>query len=331
MKNLSLISLLLVVGCWDFEGLSNGQILNDAGQPIDLTMCPKTPNALQEDCTNPDADVNNNCLPGCLDPTCATHSNCLVSKASYRGTGKVNPTMLGCLGETVIHQNLATQSCATACSCTSATGTCAGAINVFDQANCLGTPSKVTLPPALVCSAAAPAAPNMPSVKLDKLTPGGCTPKAASVDIPPVWSGNSYLCEIKGQSGLFVDLLKSNPCLVFDGDAECPTTTFVNKQSFYSTASGLVTCACSCSPAAGSCAITAGQVRVSDSATCQTGGTNKNMNVMVDSMCFALLDSATMMPFNPKAVNFTATATCQAAGTIASTPSPTGQLTLCCK
>ena len=45
MKKLTLFALLSVVGCWDFASLSNGQILNDAGMPIDLTVCPKTANS----------------------------------------------------------------------------------------------------------------------------------------------------------------------------------------------------------------------------------------------------------------------------------------------
>ena len=93
MKKLTLMFLLTAVGCWDFDSLTNGQILSDAGVPLDFTVCPKVPNSLQEDCLNPDADVNNNCLPGCADPTCATHSNCLTSKASYRGTGTARATM----------------------------------------------------------------------------------------------------------------------------------------------------------------------------------------------------------------------------------------------
>ncbi len=332
MKKLTLIALLTVVGCWDFEGLSNGQILNDAGMPIDLTMCPKTPNSLQEDCLNPDADVNNNCLPGCLDPTCSTHSNCLVSKASYRGTGTARTAMMGCSGETPVYQNLATQNCTAACGVSNCnSGTCSGSINLFDQAACAGTAVKVNFPPAQMCSAVTVAASATPSVKLDKLTAGGCTPKMTTVNIPPMWSGTNYLCENKNQNGLFADLVKSNDCLVFDGDAVCPSTTFVNKQTFYTSASGMVACTCACGVAAGSCAIAGMQVRVSDSNTCATGGSNKNMSVTMDTNCLPIQDDVSKMAFTPKAVNFSATATCTASGTVASTPNPAGQVTLCCK
>lgn len=328
MKKLGLISLLALVGCWDFEGLKSGQLLIDAGLLPDLVACPKTPNSLQEDCTNPDADVNNNCLPGCLDPTCSTHSVCLASKSSYRGTGTARSSSMACVGETIIHQNLATQSCATACSCN--TPSCTGAINVYDQANCAGTATKINFPPGTACTAVNQAAPMMPSVKLDPLTTTGCTPKAATVSIPPVWSSNVYLCENKGQNGLFADLVKSNDCLVFDGDAQCPTDTFSNKTTYYTTTTGMVTCSCACGPTATSCAIAAGQVRVSDSNTCATGGATKNMNVTAANMCLAIVDGSNMS-FNPKGVNFTAAAACQATGTVASTPNPSGQLTLCCK
>ena len=70
MKKLTLISLLSLVGCWDFQALSSGQTLSDAGHRPTSRCVRKPPNSLQEDCTNPDADINNNCLPGCLDPTC---------------------------------------------------------------------------------------------------------------------------------------------------------------------------------------------------------------------------------------------------------------------
>lgn len=331
MKKLTLMFLLTAVGCWDFDSLTNGQILSDAGVPLDFTVCPKVPNSLQEDCLNPDADVNNNCLPGCADPTCATHSNCLASKASYRGTGTARATMTSCTGETVIHQNLATQSCTAACGVSNCnSGTCTGAITLFDQAACAGTGVKVNFPPAQACTAATVPVSAAPSARLDKLTAGGCTPKQATVSIPPVWSGNNYLCENKGQGGLFADLVKSNDCLVFDGDAECPAQTFVNKQTFYTTTTGMVTCACSCAVAAGGCAIAAGQVRVSDSMTCLTAAPAKNMNVTMDTQCLAIQDAA-LLPFTPKAVNFTATATCTATGVVSATPNPAGQLTLCCK
>ncbi|HNF96011.1 MAG TPA: hypothetical protein PKL17_18490 [Pseudomonadota bacterium] len=328
MKKLTLISLLSLVGCWDFQALSSGQTLSDAGPPPDFTMCPKTPNSLQEDCTNPDADINNNCLPGCLDPTCATHSYCLASKSSYRGTGTPRPSSTSCVGETIIHQNLATQSCATACSCN--TPSCTGAINVYDQTNCGGTATKITFPPAMACTTVNQTTPMMPSVKLDPLTTTGCTPKAATVDIPPVWSGNVYLCENKGQNGLFADLVKSNDCLVFDGDTTCPTDTFKNKTTYYTTTTGMVSCACACAPTGTSCAINAGQVRVADNNTCATGGANKNMNVTQTNTCLPIVD-ATNASFNPKGVNVTAAAACQATGTVTATPNPSGQLTLCCK
>lgn len=335
MKKINLIAVLSVAvsaGCWDFESLSNGQLLTDGGAPADLTMCPKKANNLQEDCLNPEADVNNNCLPGCLDPTCSTHSNCLASKATYRGTGSVRPAASGCSGETVIHQTLGAQNCTAACptsNCNS--GTCTGAITLYDQAACAGAGVKVNFPSTQACSAVTVAMSAMPSAKLDKFTAGGCTPKQTTVNIQPTWSGDSYLCENKNQNGLFVDLVKSNDCLVFDGDATCPSDTFKNKQTFFTSTTGMVTCTCSCAVAAGACAINGGQVRVSDSMTCQTGGSTKNMNVAMDTACLDIKDGTAMTAFTPKAVNFSATATCQSAGVVASTPNPSGQLTLCCK
>lgn len=335
MKKFTLIALFSVAvsaGCWDFDALSNGQLLSDAGTPLDLTMCPKTPNNLQEDCLNPEADVNNNCLPGCLDPTCSTHSNCLASKSTYRGTGSVRTAASGCSGETTIHQSLGAQSCTNACPVTNCnSGTCTGAITLYDQTACAGTGVKVSFPPAQACSTVSVANSAAPSVKLDKFTAGGCTPKQTTVSIAPTWASDSFLCENKGQNGLFVDLVKSNDCLVFDGDATCPADTFRNKQTFFTTTTGMVTCTCSCSIAAGACAINGGQVRVSDSNSCQTGGTNKNMNVAMDTACLDIKDGTTTLAFTPKAVNFAAVAACQSAGAVTSTPNPSGQLTLCCK
>src|SRR4051812_39633831 len=100
MRRLAAIPLALLLGCWDFDSLSGTYVppIIDASVPGDIA-CAKTPNTLQEDCTQ-NGDINNNCLVGCDDPTCADHVACFGSKG-YKSYGAVANSAGQCPAQTM--------------------------------------------------------------------------------------------------------------------------------------------------------------------------------------------------------------------------------------
>jgi hypothetical protein len=327
MKKLACLSLIFV-GCWDFESLTSGQVVIDAGPPADL-FCGKTPNTLKEDCSDPTLDKNNDCRPGCEDTGCATTSTyCMGSRSQFLGAGTLSATAPSCTGGTVLtlRQNINPDCTGAACSCR--TPSCQGTLSIHDSTDCSdATPRTVAFPPATACTAVTAAVAK--TAKLSAITTANCTPSVSSVDVDAKWGVTQYLCQ-RTTEGLFEDLAKNYQCLVFTGDATCPAT-FTKKQTYYQNASGKVTCDCACNPGGTSCAISGNQVFVSSDATCKTsGGGTKVLNITQSGQCLDIKEGATA--FEPKGVNFSAAATCQASSTVraSSIPTPTVQTTLCC-
>lgn len=325
MKKVTLLSLLLW-GCWDFESLTGTQVPNDANPPADL-LCNKVPNNLKEDCSDPTADKNNDCRPGCEDTGCATTSTyCMANRDKFLGVGNLSDTTPNCAGGTVVavHHTVATPpACATACSCT--TARCEGTVSLYDTTDCTGPAAPtVTLPPATTCSQITSTATK--STKLDSLSTKNCSPTQATATVNVGFAVNKYLCH-RVQEGFFSELSGSYQCLVFTGDVSCPAT-YTKKTTYYTDANVEATCTCACSVGAQSCAIGGNQLTLADTTDCKTAGGAKSMTINAINSCLEIKDNGTS--FLPKSLRDTAAPVCQAGGTVTNVGTPKNARTLCC-
>lgn len=329
--------LLLTGGCWDFESLAaNTPITVPDGGDGGNVLCDKVPNGLQEDCSDPTADVNDNCLPGCQDPTCRYHTACLTG---YRAAGSVSSNMGACADALPVYQNLTTPDPCAACACS---GDCSATLKVFnDLTTCTANGNA----PATVAVRVTAAGGRCPAVtgantsiyRMGALT-GACTPTMATTTATPMWGTTSYLCQTSAtKTQTLADLIGNNACVLFDGDVACPDYTdrngvgFSKKQLFYEGTSGTSQCACSCTASANSCQVAAaGDLRLTDSATC--GGGAKTTNLAID-MCTASTDN-TMAPYSARALQIANTVMppmCTKGGTPSGGVTPRGPVTACCK
>ena len=182
----------------------------------------------------------------------------------------------------------------------------------------------------MACTTVNQTTPMMPSVKLDPRTTTGCTPKAATVDIPPVWSGNVYLCGKQRPKWTVCRSGQEQRPLGFRRRHDVPDRHVQEQDNLLhdDDRHGQL-CLRVCSRGL----LLRDQRRPGSRRRQQhlrDGGANKNMNVTQTNTCLPIVD-ATNASFNPKGVNVTAAAACQATGTVTATPNPSGQLTLCCK
>lgn len=334
------LPLVFTLGCWDFASLTeNSPIPSTDGGDDANPACGKEPNGLQEDCTDPTADVNQNCLPGCQDPTCQFHTACLPG---YRAAGSVNPNMNACSGSMPIYQNLATPDPCSTCACTAATGDCAGTLKVYnDQTNCMNDANVQATINVRVATSRCPMVNGMNGsyYRLSAVTATGCAPAQATVTATPQWGTTNYLCTTTtSKTQVLGDLIGNNQCVVFDGDVECPTFKdrngigFTNKQLFYDGVNGTSQCACSCTAQANACQIPAAtDLRLTDQMTCNNP--MKTTNIAANNMCTASTD-ATMMAYSARSLQVgTAVAipTCTRGGTASGQLTARNPITACCK
>lgn len=340
MRRLALIPLALLLGCFDFDSLSGTYVppLTDGSTPGDIA-CDKTPNTLQEDCTQ-NGDINNNCLVGCDDPTCSDHVACFASRG-YKAYGAVVDNTNQCPGQTTnstIYQSIANPTtCNGSCSCNNATTTCTSTLHVYPtKGDCMG---KTNDAPVAI-SDGANKCPAVVSVKdsyysVDKLTVGQCTAKNATVPLTPTWGTTKVLCDQSASKLLrFGDMQRNGiMCVVFNGTdtSVCAAAKPYTKASVYYTgATGSSSCACSCAPSGG-CTLTNGAtnlLNLTDKAACN--GAQTLSPIKVDSTCLQALDT-NMMTYQAAAASTNLVApTCNAAGTVSGTFAAAGGITLCC-
>jgi hypothetical protein len=325
----------LASGCWDFEALqANSPISKTDGGDVPVACA--VPNGLQEDCTDPEADVNQDCLKGCQDPLCKYHTACLPS---YRSAGNVSQNMMACTGAMPIHQNLQQQNPCMGCAC--GAGSCSTTLRYGnDAAGCTNmmNMTAISVTSANKCFAFNNGM-NTSQYRLSALTPV-CTPTQGNITLNPAWGTTSYLCQnSSSKTEQLADLLNNNQCVVFDGDVACPDfrdrngVGFTTKQVFYGSASGSSQCACSCTPAANSCRIPAStDVRLTDQTNC--GNTMNLTDLPADNVCKASTAGAMMTAYGAKAVQFSNNVnlpTCTPGGTPSGQFVPDAPLTLCCK
>lgn len=323
----------LTSGCWDFEALqANSPITKTDGGDIPVACA--VPNGLQEDCANPEADVNQDCLKGCQDPLCKYHTACLPS---YRSAGNVSQNMMACTGALPIYQNLQQPNPCMGCAC--GAGSCSATLRYGnDAAGCtnMTNMSAISVTNANRCFAFNNGV-NTSQYRLSALT-AVCTPTQANVMATPQWGTTSYLCQnSSSKTEQLADLLNNNQCVIFDGDVACPDfrdrngVGFSAKQVFYAGASGTSQCACSCMPSANPCRIPAAtDVRLTDQTNC--GNTTNVTDLPADNMCKASMVG--MTAYVAKALQFSANVnppTCTPGGTASGQFAPDTPLTLCCK
>ena len=340
MRRLAVIPLALFIGCWDFESLSGTYVLlADLSLPGDIA-CAKTPNTLQEDCTQ-NVDINNNCLVGCEDPTCADHIACFGPKG-YKTYGAVAANAGACPGQstpTTIYQGLtAPTTCNGSCTPTTAQTTCSSMLHVYaTQADCMNktNDTKVTISEG---NNQCPAVVSMTNsyYMVDKLAAGPCTPKMATVPLTAAWGATNVLCDQSASKLVRFSDMKENgiACVVFNGTnpAVCASTQFYTKAAVhYQGSSGSSTCTCA-SAATGGCALTNGAtnyLNLTDKAACN--GANPTLSpIKVDSTCVQALDSGAKTYMALAASTNIVAPTCNATGTVAGAFAATGGLTVCC-
>lgn len=329
----------LASGCWDFEALqANSPITKSDGGDVPVACA--VPNGLQEDCLDPEADLNQDCLKGCQDPLCKYHTACLPS---YRSAGNVSQNMMACTGAMPIYQDLQQPAPCTGCAC--GAGSCTATLRFGnDNAACAGAmPPNTTAVSVTATSNRCIAFNNgvaTSQYRLSALT-ATCTPTQPMVTANPQWGTTSYLCQnSSAKTEQLADLVNNNQCLIFDGDVACPDfrdrngVGFSTKQVFYSGASGTSQCACSCTPSANACRIPAStDVRLTDQTAC---GTTTNLtDLPADNMCKESKAGAMMTAYAAKALLLSANVgpipTCTAGGTPSGQFAPDAPLTLCCK
>ena len=339
-RRLALIPLALLLGCFDFDSLSGTYVppLSDASTPGDIA-CDKTPNTLQEDCTQ-NGDINNNCLVGCDDPTCSDHVACFASRG-YKGYGAVADNAGACPAQTMqsmIYQSIANPTtCNGSCSCNSNNATCTSTLRVYkDKNDCMGNVNGAQV----ALSDGANRCPAVTSMKdsyylVDKLTVGACTAKAATVPLNPTWGTTKVLCDQSASKLVrFTDMQRNGvQCVVFNGTdtSVCAAAQPYTKASvYYTSATGSSNCACSCAPSGG-CTLTNGAtnlLNLSDKAGC--GGGQVLSPIKTDSTCVQALDT-NMMTFQAAAVSTNLVApTCNATGAVSGTFTAAGGITVCC-
>lgn len=339
MRRLALIPLALLFGCFDFDSLSGTYVppIIDMTIPGDIA-CDKTPNTLQEDCTQ-NGDINNNCLIGCDDPTCSDHIACFASRG-YKSYGAVVDNTNQCAAQATpssIYQGITNApTCNGNCQCNNNTTTCASTLHVYaNQADCMGkqNDAKVTINEGTRCS-------TFTSMKdsyyyVDKLTPGTCSAKNATVPLNPTWGTNKVLCDESASKLVrFGDMQRNGiPCVVFTGTdtSVCAAAKPYTKAAVYYTGTtGSSTCNCSCA-ASGGCALTNGATNLfnlTDKAGCN--GTQILSAIKTDSQCVQALDTNNMTYQAAAASTNIAGPTCNAQGTVSGAFAASGGVTLCC-
>lgn len=336
MRRLFALLMVTGMGCWDFASLSGGFVPTTDGSEPDLTVCDKVPNALVEKCSDPNADENNNCIYGCNDPTCADNVTCLNGKG-YRSYGSIAATAGACPGGTTgtaIFKDLQPQTTCTAeCKPQSATPGCTSSIQVFaDKANCDANTNgaNTNLSTATACPAIT--AQNNSFFKLAALTPGACAPTAAKVALNAKWGTSSFLCEPSTVAfTTFTEMKKGGvACISFNGDVptQCPQDFFPNPTVYYLGASGASDCNCTAALGANACSIGNNEVRLTD--TNNACGTNNKTTTLAANTCVDAKDGGGAA-YKATAVNFTATASCSASGTISGSFAPRSAVTVCCR
>jgi hypothetical protein len=329
---LALVSLA-AAGCWDFEALqANSPTTKPDGG--DVPMACAVPNGLQEDCTDPNADVNGDCLKGCQDPLCKYHTACL---SGYKSAGNIAPNMMACTSAVPIYQDLQQQDPCAGCACN---GDCTATLRYGNDA--AGCTNMVMMSNVSVRTNRCTAFNNGMNTSQYRLSPltAVCTPAQAQITLSPQWGTTNYLCENStARTEQLADLLNNNQCIVFDGNVECPDFRdrsgigFTTKQVFYGSASGSSQCACSCTPPGGSCAIpAAGDVRLTDQMNC--GNTMNVTNLAADNMCRASTAGMMMTAYTARALqisNAVALPNCTRGGTPSGQFAPATPLTFCCK
>ena len=340
MRRLALIPLALLFGCFDFDSLSGTYVppVIDASTPGDIA-CDKTPNTLLEDCTQ-NGDINNNCLVGCDDPTCSDHTACFASRG-YKTYGAVVSSANQCAAQTtqmMIYQSIANPTtCNGNCQCNTATTTCTSTLHVYaNKADCDNKQNDAKV----AITDGANKCPVVIGVKdsyysVDKLAPGACSAKNATVPLTPTWGTTSVLCDESASKLVrFSDMQRNGiPCVVFSGTdtSVCASAKPYTKASVYYTGTtGSSTCNCSCA-ASGGCALTNGAtnlLNLTDKAGCN--GAQILSPIKTDSMCVQALDSGMMTYLALAASTNIAAPACNAQGTVSGAFAASGGITLCC-
>lgn len=348
-ESLSLVLLLSLVGCWDFDALLPTASQDMASPPVMTDMSDKDlqcqRNPLVEDCSN-GIDDNGDCRVDCEDDDCKRSDACKITSYGELKTSTGVVTAPTCAaGQTpsgsVLYQGIdGSSKVCTGCDCNTPTCSVPKVQSFASNACTAGTGTTVAqnlATGACVNTNPMPAAGAFFYVDAPK---AACTPKAAAGAITPAFQQRAQLCQAQAMAGCqFLDCLTPTAfaklCLTFATDPKyCPapfTQRVTNWQRTYNDAR---TCACSCTaPPAGmdcagivtaysvaACGMAATQPPVDLSAQCAAGPTNTM--TMMPAAALGLKSSYAPI----------AGAKCGAVPTImGNTPTLSGATVLCCQ
>lgn len=317
-RNLAtLLFSFLLIGCWDFEALTDRtQRQGDGGSGPDLYSCTTTVSATRETCDD-GIDNNDDCLVDCADPQCADFLGCLNTGTTFLGYGnKVGKTGT-CSGSTTVTDLKQTLSllpdCAAGCGCDTTNAACNSTLHWYNDGGntCNTEVNKVSVQSKATADCRDIANPmSSYNYKLDNVTSACPVDTSKKGTLQSSWAIEDRICAQTSPCETLACVKSANiNCLIYDGDtATCPAG-FTVRTLWYQSVTDNRVCNCQCASDTGSCTFNNGDASLYDATTC--GGTKKDIAQNQLNTCI----SSPVGGGGAKSVFFQPKPICKASGT----------------